>query len=88
MGKTVLDAKVDDGRSIFEVVLTPIRKFLSMDNNTNLVSDNVEAGIDLMEVLYQLMAVQSKEQWLRFSLQVQGSQSNRPPKLGGLCLRF
>lgn len=63
----MVELSADHCRSIFEAVITPIWKSLGLEDDNSIVSDNLDACSDLVEILYQLVAIQSKEQWLRFS---------------------
>jgi hypothetical protein len=55
---------------------------LSLDNTTQVSTDEIEAGSDLMEVLHDLVATQSNEQWLRLSVQPVSSSHGRPSSKG------
>lgn len=65
----------DDCHRVFETVITPIRKSLSLDTKDPASVDGIEAGNGLMDVMNQLVATQSRDQWLRFALQP-GTNSN------------
>ena len=64
--------------SIFESILTPIRKLLSLDNSTvfNAPSDGLERCNDMMDMLNHLVAAQSREQWVSISHQLGPKSSN------------
>jgi hypothetical protein len=64
--------------SIFDAVITPIRKSLNLDSNAPIAIVSIDVGSNLMEVLCVLVGVQSKEQWLRFSLQMASNSLIRP----------
>lgn len=72
--------------SIFESILSPIRKSLSMGDNSDstVMADWVEGCYDLMEILNHLVATQSEEQWRRFSQQPgHNYRPGRPPNMKG-----
>lgn len=78
MSQSMLKIRADVGRSIFEAVMTMIRKSLSMENNSSAYMCNPEADSDLVETLDRLVVAQSKEQWLRFSRQPGAKSYSRP----------
>ncbi len=59
----------------------PIRESLGLDGNTQVAVDKIEAGSNLMEILNQLVATQSREQWSRFLLQPGPTSYSRPSSL-------
>ncbi|ERF71802.1 hypothetical protein EPUS_01717 [Endocarpon pusillum Z07020] len=60
---------------VFDTVIASIKKSLSSDTKDSASLDKIEAGSDLMDVLNQLVATQSRDQWVRFALQP-GTTSN------------
>lgn len=66
----------DDCHRVFETVIASIKKSLSSDTKDSASVDRIEAGSDLMDVLNQLVATQSRDQWLRFALQPGTSSNN------------
>ena len=57
-------------------MITPIKKSLRLDKKDPATMDSIEAGSDLMDVLNQLVATQSRDQWLRFALKPGSSSYN------------
>lgn len=69
--------QLNNNDSIFDLVATSIEKTLSSDPDRIVSRDNIERCTRLMEILSQLAAVQSSEQWLKFSYQQSSDFSER-----------
>jgi hypothetical protein len=55
--------------SVFDIVIVSVRQALFSDGGTKASSnpEGIERGITLTDVLSRLLAVQSKDHWVRFS---------------------